>query len=484
MPRDLKPILTRIERAPTELGGHPRHLHPALDLKYIQAVLKAETGEHVELLDGWLQRWTPAEQVEAILAHKPDIAIIRAITPCIDESVQVGTALRKAGVITVAIGQQVSHVAYRSVPGWYDAFDIPVFGDPEGAVPALIRRLRGGEPLEELVTLYTEALEQRKPFVLSDPNTLPPPDFTREELARYPFPFPIPGKPPKVWGYVLSAWGCPHRCTHCSGVVRKTFGSHVRVRSPEAIVGEIEKLLDTGAEAIIFEDDTLLCDKRNFLEVCREIERRGLRFPWIAHARPDELDEERVAAAAKSGAVLFKIGVESGSPRVIELLGKCKSGEAWLDHIHNAFEQLHKYDVGAVALLLVGSPGETKEDFEKTVELSMRLKSDYIQVQVYCAYPDSPYYIGLDAEDSSHVREGSQYHYEVPTWTPSNLPPTELVDLQRDFYRRYYLRPGYMLWHFRRFWRYYSSPSTARRLIAGMAAWVAGLRKDSQVGPS
>ncbi len=479
MPGEWVVILSRIERAPEELTGHPRHIHPALDLKYIQAALEGESGKTVELLDGWLQTWSPAQLSAEILARKPAIAVIKAMTPCIDEAVAVGTALRREGVITVAIGQQVNHVAYQSCPGWFEAFDIPVLGDPEASVPALIRRLRTGEPVSELAKLYHGALEQREPFLVKDPNTLPRPRFTRDELACYPFPFPIPGRRPRIWAYLLSAWGCPHRCTHCSGVVRKTYGSMLRTRDPVPLVDEIASLLETGAEAIVFEDDTLLCDRENFLGICEEIVRRGLRFPWIAHARPDELDAERVAAAAAAGAVLFKVGVESGSPRVIESLGKARSGEAWIGHIETAFENLHRHNVGAVALFLVGSPGEAAEDVAKSIALAIRLRSDYIQVQVYCAYPDSPYYVGLDAERSAMVQSGSQYHYDKPTWTPSKLPAEELLNHQAVFYRRYYLRAGYILWHLRRFWRFYLTPRTAASRIAGTVAWIAGLRGRS-----
>jgi len=439
-----------------------------------------ESAVHdVEFLDGWLHTWSPAQLVDEILARKPDVAVIKAMTPCIDESVEVGTALRAAGVVTIAVGQQVSHVAYRECSGWMDAFDIPVLGDSEQEVPSIIRQLRAGTPTAELARSCQDRLARREPFLVADPNDLPVPRFTRDELAAYPFPFPIPGRSPRVWGYLLSGWGCPHRCTHCSAVVRKTYGSKLRTRDPVPLVDEIAGLLATGAEAIVFEDDTLLCDRNNFLGICEEIGRRGLRFPWIAHARADELDAERVSAAARAGAVLFKVGVESGSPRIIESLGKAKSGTQWLDHIETAFDNLHRYRVGAVALFLVGSPGETAEDVEKSIELAIRLHSDYIQIQVYCAYPDSPYYIGLDAERSAKVQSGSQYHYVKPTWSPSELPPDELLSHQAAFYRRYYLRPAYILRHIRRFWRFYLTPRTAFGKIVGMVSWVAGLRRNS-----
>lgn len=477
-------VLSRVERAPEELTGHPRHIHPALDLKYIQAVLKAQTGERAPILDGWLHTWSVAEQVNAILEYRPAVAVIKALTPYIEAAVAIGKALRQAGVVTIAVGQHVSHVAYQDFPGWRDAFDVPVLGDPELETPNVIARLRAGESASDLAESHYRALERREPFVVVDPNELPRPEYTREELKCYPFPFPIPSSPPRIWGYLLSAWGCPHRCTHCSGVVRKTYGSMLRTRAPGPLVDEIAYLLDVGAEAIVFEDDTLLCDRRNFLAICAEINRRGLRFRWIAHARPDELDEQRVAAAAEAGAALFKIGVESGSPRVVESLGKCASGRTWLDHVDRAFENLRRHNIGAVALYLVGSPGETREDIELSIRQAIRLRSDYIQIQIYCAYPDSPYFVGLEEAEQNKVEPSSQYHYARPVWSPSLVPPEELLDVQSTFYRRYYLRPRYALRHLRRFWRFYLAPRSALRRAAGIVAWLAGLRRRSPASRS
>jgi radical SAM superfamily enzyme YgiQ (UPF0313 family) len=343
-------------------------------------------------------------------------------------------------------------------------------------VPTLIKRLHDGEPLEQVARRYVEALERREFFFVADPDKLPRPQFMRRELKAYPFPFPMPTGRHHRWGYVLSGWGCPHRCNFCSGVVRKTSGSTLRQRSPKLVVDEVASLLDLGAQAIIFEDDTLLTNRRTFLEICNEITRRGLRFPWIAHARADHLDEERVAAAARAGAALFKVGVESGSRRVIESLGKTPRGETWLECVEQAFALLHKYKVGAVGLFLIGSPDETREDIEESMKLALRIKPDYIQVQIFCAYPDSPYYINLSAEASAAVNFGNQYHYATPTWTPSRVSPEELKQLQATFYKRFYLRPAFILRHVRRYWRFYLSPRWAARSALGMAAWVAGLR--------
>jgi len=143
-------VLLRVDREAARHTGHPRHLHPALDLKYIQARLEDALGAPVLLFDGWLGRFSVEQSIAVVLACRPRYAVIRAVTWCLEESVRVGAALREHGVVTIAVGQQVQHVARTGFPGWDRAFDLVLPGEPEEEVPRLVLRLRAGEPLAAL----------------------------------------------------------------------------------------------------------------------------------------------------------------------------------------------------------------------------------------------------------------------------------------------------------------------------------------------
>jgi hypothetical protein len=90
-----------------------RHLHPALDLKIVQAGLAHAGGVSIALMDGWLTRGGPQAWVAQTLAETPQIAVIKGETWCLLEAVECGRLLRRAGVTTIAIGQQVSHACGR-----------------------------------------------------------------------------------------------------------------------------------------------------------------------------------------------------------------------------------------------------------------------------------------------------------------------------------------------------------------------------------
>ena len=445
-------------------GGHPRHLHPALDLKILEASLSQGAAIASPLVDGWLIKGGPSAWVEQALAGRPRLAVIKGETWCLAEALECGRRLRQAGVTTIAIGQQVAHVQRAPRPDWHEAFDLALAGEPEEELIGSLPRLLQGD--RSTFDDYRRRFETGHQFEVVEPDRLPRPGYSAAEQLAFAFPFPLPGQRLRRWAYVLSARGCPHRCRHCSTVVRKSSGERLRKRDPSQVADEVAMHLAAGADAIAFEDDTFLVDRRHFLAICEELSRRNILVPWIANARPDELDAERVDAAAAVGARLLKLGIETATPRLIELMGKARDGTAWRRQSEEGLARLKRRGIASVGLFLVGLPTETAAEVEETVRWAQALAPDYVQVQIFRSYPDIPWWQQLAPE----VRDAdAAYHYGPILNTAAAIPPQVLPLLQRDFYRRYYLRAGFMFSHASRYWRHYCKPE-------GIVATLARLR--------
>lgn len=459
-------VLIRVDLAADAYGHHPRHRHPALDLKYIQSGLERILGESVLLVDQCVRRGGMDVLVAEILSCHPRIAVIKATSASLAEAVACAEALRAAGVVTVGIGQQVAHVARSDYSGWSAAFDLPVAGEPEEEVPRLIAELLGGADPQALGRVYHRRWREGLQYEVAAPDALAPPSYTPDELAAFAFPFPLRGASSARWAYVLSSWGCPRACRHCSAVVRKSTGVNLRKRTPQAVADEVAALLDQGAQAIAFEDDSLFVDRRHFLALCEALARRGLRFPWLANARPDELDEERVAAAGAAGAVMLKVGVDAGAPRVIERIGKAQDGARWIADSEASFGRLRRAGIGSVALFMVGLPGEREAEVTASIDLARRLDPDYIQVQIYCAYPDTPMWADLPQDKRP---AGALFHYGTTGSRGGTVSPAELGEWQARFYREFYLRASFVRAHGLRCWRHYLQPQTLRNATRALA---------------
>ncbi|WP_420474491.1 B12-binding domain-containing radical SAM protein [Noviherbaspirillum sp. ST9] len=466
-------VLLRIDRAARRHTTHPRHLHPALDLNYAQAAIEVASGRTVPLLDGWLTPFDVQAFAGAALALKPRIAVIRAVTWCLEESIAVARILRHAGVTTIAVGQQVLHVARCPQPGWLEAFDLAIPGEPEQAVPQLVADIERGTSLA-ILQMRWPANGRGPVEQVVDPDSLPAPRFSTTESTAYPFPFPLRGVVADRWAYILTAWGCPRPCLHCSAIVRKSVGRPLRARSLDSVLDEVARCADAGAQAIAFEDDSLFVHRKRFMQLANGMQRRGITLPWMANARPDELDEERILAARDSGAVLLKIGVDTGAPRLIEKLGKTTDGDVWMEAVESSFASLHAEGIGSVALFMFGLPGETQADAEATRALAMRLPADYLQVQLYQPYPDVPWWESLNLQQSPKP----DYHYGAHGHPLGELSFAELDRLQRQLYRQFYLRPSFIARHLRHGWRWYLGGGAAR--VAGILHFL-GKRADKAV---
>ena len=456
-------VLLRVDRV-TDGNGHPRHLHPALDLKILQAGLEA-AGTPVTLVDGWLLAGGPDDWLRLALRGAPRVAVIKAETWCLPEAIECARRLRQAGLVTVAIGQQVSHVMRAPMAGWREAFDLALAGEAEKELLGLLPRLLTDD-FDALQDKYWRQFARGHHHAVEAADELPRAVFSETEQRAFAFPFPLPGRPMRRWAYVLGARGCPHRCRHCSTVVRKSFGERLRWRDPVRVVDEVAAHLAAGAEAIAFEDDTFFVDRRQFLALCDEMVRRGIAAPWIANARPDELDEERVAAAASAGARLLKVGIETVTPRLVELMGKSRHGEHWRTQTEAGLARLKRHRIASVGLFLVGLPTQTRTEIADTLAWARELAPDYVQVQIFRSYPDIPWWDELPAA----MRDAeAAWHYGPISSTAAALPADVLPAMQRAFYRDYYLRPGFALSHLGRCWRHYFAP-------AGLAATLDRLR--------
>ena len=467
MPNEPTPVLIRNERPAERYSKHPRHLHAPLSLKYVCSGLKELTSKNAVLLDNWLLRISPQKLFHKAMLHNVQVVVIEGNSSCMEESVELANLFKTQGITTVATGQQVAHAANQDFPRWIEAFDIPVLGEPEEAVPRLIARMVDQNSIVDLCAQYAASF-QRKEFVyVEDVDALPLPECDPDDAVNYPF-FPVRKRFVKNWRYVQTSWGCTHsdQCLFCSDMVRKSCGPQLRVRKPEKVVDEIELYLHYGTDGICFEDNSLFNDREHILAICREIMKRQLDFSWIASVRADECDKEVVTAAAEAGAVLLKVGVESGSPRIIEMLGKSGSGKEWLAAVRSAFSLFRENNIGSVALVMIGCPGETESEMRATMHFVKELHPDYVQIQMFSVYPDSVYYQQLDADKKAlYLINGDMSHFSMPLHTVSQITPESLMKLQDRFYHEFYFRLSYVFLHLTSLRHYYWRPSVVIDLL-------------------
>jgi radical SAM superfamily enzyme YgiQ (UPF0313 family) len=244
--------------------------------------------------------------------------------------------------------------------GWMRRLDadLGVIGEGERAFPEVLARLEAGVPLDGIAGVITRlegdgaasALPARSVERLTD---LPLP---AHELCGYPAYVRRGG-----FVSVQTKRGCPFRCSYC--VYPQLEGSRYRLRPPEAVVEEIEKVAAASKAGYFFFVDSVFNDPcAHALAICRELSRRRLRIRWSAFCNPVDFDDELARAMAQAGCAGVEFGLDVATPKMLEALGK-PFGQK---EIRIALKAARDAGLPVLLSMLFGGPGETWADIEDT----------------------------------------------------------------------------------------------------------------------
>lgn len=191
---------------------------------------------------------------------------------------------------------------------------------------------------------------------------------------------------------IISSRGCPAACTYCSCSLmwgKRNF----RARSAENVLKEIELLVSEGYKEIYFDDDNFAHDKKRAHRILDTMLERKWDLTWslpngVALYR---LDRSLLKKMKASGCHSLNLPIESGSQRVLKLMKKPLN----LKVVPGLIEIMKEFGIYTVGMFMIGTPGETKEDMEKTLELAVDLKKlglDYVEFFITIPLPGTQIY--------------------------------------------------------------------------------------------
>jgi anaerobic magnesium-protoporphyrin IX monomethyl ester cyclase len=209
---------------------------------------------------------------------------------------------------------------------------------------------------------------------------------------------------------VQYARGCPYNCKFCAD--RLMWHGRVRYRSAERLVDEMEAIVkETGIREFTFVDGTFNLSREKVVEFCEVVIRRKLRVLWDALVRADRLDDEMLSLCRKAGCAQMNVGVESGSPRVLEDIGKKTDLAAVAENVG----KIRRHGIAAVSFFCVGMPPEKPEDLRATEYLVDTLPHDFVIINLFTPFPGTVYFEELKSlglVTSEH--DFDMYGYKAP----------------------------------------------------------------------
>ena len=164
---------------------------------------------------------------------------------------------------------------------------------------------------------------------------------------------------------VITSRGCPFKCAFCYNTL---FNNVWRGWTAEKCIQELDKCLDFGAKKITFYDDYFFANSKRIKILFDYFKEQDIK--WKAELRVNRLDYSLAEEAKSHGCVQMYFGAESGSQRVLNILNKNIS----IKDIIQSAKITKEAELSADYSWMIGIPGETKTDVQKTITLIKKVK--------------------------------------------------------------------------------------------------------------
>jgi tRNA-2-methylthio-N6-dimethylallyladenosine synthase len=198
----------------------------------------------------------------------------------------------------------------------------------------------------------------------------------------------------RATAFVTIMQGCNNFCTYC--VVPYVRGREIS-RSPDDIIDEIRLLVEDGVREVTLigqnvnaygKEEETQCDFAALLERVSCVE--GLRRIRFTTSHPKDLSDRLIEAfrVLDKLAPHIHLPVQSGSDRVLKRMNRGYTRRFYLDKV--AQLRRSRPDIAITSDIIVGFPGEQRDDFQQTVDLIRNVGFDSLFTFKYSDRPKVP----------------------------------------------------------------------------------------------
>ena len=192
----------------------------------------------------------------------------------------------------------------------------------------------------------------------------------------------------------ICRFGCNNFCSYC--IVPYVRGRE-RSRNPKDIIREIEGLVADGVVEIMLLGQNVnsygknLEDPITFAQLLQEVEKiEGLERIRFMTSHPKDLSEELIEVMKHSKKICrhLHLPLQSGSTKILKAMNRRYTKEQYLELAEKIRREIP--DMAITTDIIVGFPGETKEDVDETIDVIRRVKYDNAFTFIYSKRTGTP----------------------------------------------------------------------------------------------
>jgi len=214
-------------------------------------------------------------------------------------------------------------------------------------------------------------------------------DVLNKDINKYPFPDRslLEGKTGgnifkkskcEVSTTILTSRGCKFKCTFCTSGSNDFYQDYTIGR----IEKELEHCLSLGIKNIRVSDDNLITNTIRLNTLCALFKDAGVSWRASIRTFPNYIGLYR--QMVKAGCKELSFGIESGDQHVLDILNKGLR----VSHNTKAVQKALWAGIEVVrALMIMGTPGETKGTLEKNIEWVNEANPTIVSLKMFVPYP-------------------------------------------------------------------------------------------------
>lgn len=391
------------------IGINARYTHTNLAIRRLYAAAK-DLDIEIRLAEFSINM--EAESIaEAILKEKADAVGFSVYIWNSEITKRIIKLIKQSGTRLFAGGPEASFSPEDFLP----FAEHILYGEGENSFVEYIRFLKGERRISQVPSLYYMEGELLK-------KTAPAKAVDLDEMGE---PYALSDEETNMHRvvYYESSRGCPFRCAYCLSGAEKAL----RFRSAEKTIADMKLYAKKGVKHIKFVDRTFNADKERAKKIWRSIAQMDCDSEFHFEIAAELLDEESVEIinTAPKKRIRLEIGVQSTNEKTLLAIDRANG----TDKIFRMTELLRKGNANLHLDLIAGLPFEGKERFIRSLDESLAVGADEVQLGFLKLLKGSTLY---EKASSFGIIFGSEAPYEVirTSW----LSEKELDELKRIEY--------------------------------------------------